>query len=115
MSSANVENQRRWFAGFNARDVEAVIAVCDPSGVFISTFAVGGGAVYQGHGGMRRDFGDLAEAWGDDIRLEPEAYSTSVSTRSRSASRAGAEDTAARKWRCRSRRCHGGAMVACST
>jgi ketosteroid isomerase-like protein len=23
---------------------------------------------------MRRYFGDLAEAWGDEIRLEPEAY-----------------------------------------
>ena len=74
MSEENVQLLRRWFEGFNARDVEAVIAVCDPSGVFISTFAVGGAAVYHGHDGVRRYFGDLAEAWGDEIRLEPEAY-----------------------------------------
>jgi ketosteroid isomerase-like protein len=70
----NVELLRRWFEGFNARDIAAVIAVCDPSGLFISAFAVGGAAVYHGHDGMRRYFGDLAEAWGDEIRLEPEAY-----------------------------------------
>jgi ketosteroid isomerase-like protein len=74
MSERNVELLRRWFEGFNARDVEAVIAVCDPSGVFISTFAVGGAAVYHGHDGMRRYFGDLAEAWGDEIFLEPKVY-----------------------------------------
>jgi ketosteroid isomerase-like protein len=74
MSEHNVELLRRWFEGFNARDVEAVIAVCDPSGVFISTFAVGGAAVYHGHDGMRRYFGDLAEAWGDEIFLEPKVY-----------------------------------------
>jgi ketosteroid isomerase-like protein len=74
MSEQNVELLRRWFEGFNARDIEAVIAVCDPRGVFTSTFAVGGAAVYHGHDGMRRYFADLAEAWGDEIRLEPEAY-----------------------------------------
>jgi ketosteroid isomerase-like protein len=74
MSDRNVELMFRWFEAFNARDVEAAIALCDPSGVFISTFAVGGAAVYQGCDGMRSYFGDLAEAWGDEIRLEPEAY-----------------------------------------
>jgi ketosteroid isomerase-like protein len=74
MPERNIELLRRWFEAFNARDIEAVIALCDPSGVFISTFAVGGAAVYHGHDGMRRYFGDLAEAWGDEIRLEPEAY-----------------------------------------
>jgi hypothetical protein len=41
MSDRNIELLRRWFAALNARDLEAVIALCDPSGVFISTFAVG--------------------------------------------------------------------------
>jgi ketosteroid isomerase-like protein len=70
----NIELLRRWFEAFNARDVEAAIALCDPSGVFISTFAVGGAIVYHGNDGMRKYFGDLAEVWGDEIRLEPEAY-----------------------------------------
>ena len=74
MSERNVELLRRWFEALNARDIEAVIALCDPSGVLISTFAAVSGAVYHGHAGMRRYFGDLAEAWGDDLRLEPEAY-----------------------------------------
>jgi ketosteroid isomerase-like protein len=72
--SENVELMRRWFDAFNARDVEAAVAVCDPSGVFISTMAVGGAAVYQGHEGMRSYFADHAEAWGDQIHLEPEAF-----------------------------------------
>jgi ketosteroid isomerase-like protein len=70
----NLELLRRWFEAFNDRDVEAAVALCDPSGVFISTFAVGGAAVYHGRDGMRRYFGDLTEVWGDEIRLEPEAY-----------------------------------------
>jgi ketosteroid isomerase-like protein len=73
VSEGDIELLRRWFDAFNARDVEAAVALCDPSGVFTSTFAVGGAAVYHGHNGMRRYFGDLAEAW-DEIRLEPEAY-----------------------------------------
>jgi ketosteroid isomerase-like protein len=74
MSDGNIELLRRWFEALNARDLEAVIALCDPSGVFISTFAAVGGAVYHGHDGMRGYFGDLAEAWGDEFRVEPEAY-----------------------------------------
>jgi ketosteroid isomerase-like protein len=74
MSECDVELLRCWFEAFNARDVEAAIALCDPSGVFISTFAVGGAVVYHGRDGMRKYFGDLAEVWGDEIRLEPEAY-----------------------------------------
>jgi ketosteroid isomerase-like protein len=74
MSEQNVELLRRWFEAFNAHDIEAVIALCDPSGVLISAFAAVSGAVYRGHDGMRRYFGDLGNAWGDDLRLEPEAY-----------------------------------------
>jgi hypothetical protein len=32
------------------------------------------GAVYHGHDGMRRWHRDLQEAWGEEIRLEPEAH-----------------------------------------
>ena len=37
-------------------------------------FAAVGGGVYYGHDGMRRWHRDLQEAWGEQIRLQPEAY-----------------------------------------
>jgi ketosteroid isomerase-like protein len=74
MPRENIELLRRWFEALNARDVDAVIALSDPSGVFISSFAAVEGAAYHGHDGMRRYFGDLADAWGDELRIEPEAY-----------------------------------------
>jgi hypothetical protein len=37
-------------------------------------FAAVGGAVYHGHDGLRDYYRDLADAWGDDIRIEPAAY-----------------------------------------
>jgi hypothetical protein len=35
---------------------------------------VPGGAVYHGHDGLRKWLGDLEEAWGDELRVEPEAF-----------------------------------------
>jgi hypothetical protein len=57
---------------FNARDIEAFIAYCDPGIEFHSTMGVGG-AVYHGHDGLRSWPRDVEEVWGE-IRLEPEAY-----------------------------------------
>jgi ketosteroid isomerase-like protein len=48
--------------------------LCDPDGVFISSFAAVEGVVYRGHDGMRRYFEDLADAWGDELRIETEGY-----------------------------------------
>jgi ketosteroid isomerase-like protein len=70
----NVELHRCWTEAFNTRDVEAVVASCDPSIEFHSSFAAVGGGVYHGHDGMRGYFRDLEETWGDEIRVEPEAY-----------------------------------------
>ena len=74
MSQENVELHRRTYEAFNARDVEAFIAYCDPQIEFHSTFAAVGGAVYHGHDGLRKWHRDLEEAWGEHIRVEPEAY-----------------------------------------
>jgi len=74
MSQENVELHRRTYEAFNARDVERFIGLCDPGIEFHSTFAAVGGAVYRGHAGLRRWHRDLSDAWGDDIRVEPEAY-----------------------------------------
>jgi hypothetical protein len=58
---------------FNTRDIEALIALCDPAIELHSVFAAVG-AVYHGHDGMRRWHRDLQEAWGEEIRVEPEAH-----------------------------------------
>jgi ketosteroid isomerase-like protein len=76
MSREDIELLRRWFEALNARDIEGLTALCDPSGVFISSLSAveGAGAVYHGHDGLRRYFEDLADAWGDELRIETEAY-----------------------------------------
>jgi ketosteroid isomerase-like protein len=74
MSEHNVVLHRRIVEAFNARDAEAVIALYDPSIEFHSAFAAVGGAVYHGHDGVRRWFRDLEDAWGAEVRVEPETY-----------------------------------------
>ena len=53
MSQENVELHRRAIQAFNARDIEAFIAYCDPGIEWHSTFAAVGGAIYHGHDGIR--------------------------------------------------------------
>jgi hypothetical protein len=74
VSEQNVELLRRWITAFNARDLEAMIALSDPNVEFHSAFAVVGGASYHRHAGMRRWHRNLEETWGSEIRLQPEAY-----------------------------------------
>ncbi len=69
----NVELHRCAYEAFNARDVQAFIAYFDPSIEWNSAMTVPGGAVYHGHDGVRRWLGDLQDAWGDELRVEPEA------------------------------------------
>ena len=72
MSEQDVELQRRFTEAFNARDVEALIALSNPSVEIHSTFAELG-AVYHGHAGLRRWHRDFDDAW-EKVRVEPEAY-----------------------------------------
>ena len=74
MSQENVDLHRRWFEAYNARDIEALIAYCDPGIEFHSVFAAVGGALYHGHDGMRRWHRDIQDVWGEEISIEPEAY-----------------------------------------
>jgi ketosteroid isomerase-like protein len=74
VSEENVKLMRRAIEAYNARDVEAFIPLCDPNIELHSVFAAVGGAVYHGHDGMRKFFRDFKEVWGDEIRIEPEAY-----------------------------------------
>src|SRR5919202_3165760 len=73
MSGQNIELHRRAIEAFNARDVDAIVALSDPGSEGHSVFAEVSG-VYHGHEGARRFFRDLDDAWGADLRLEPEAY-----------------------------------------
>lgn len=74
MSEQNIEIARTFTWAFNEGDIETVISCCDPSIEFHSTFAAVGGELYHGHEGMRRWHRELAEAWGGEIRSEPEAF-----------------------------------------
>jgi ketosteroid isomerase-like protein len=74
MSSANVDLHVRAMAAFNARDVDAIVAFFDPNIEYHSTFAAADGVVYHGHDGIRSWHRNLRDAWGEDIRVEVEAY-----------------------------------------
>jgi ketosteroid isomerase-like protein len=74
MTESNVERNRSVIEAFNARDIERYLAFCDPSIEWHSTFAAVGGAVYHGHDGVRRWHRDLEDTWGEEIRIEPEAF-----------------------------------------
>ena len=74
MSQETVDLHRRSVEACNTRDVENFIAFCDPQIELHSTVTVPGGAAYHGHDGVRRWHRDLADGWGDELRVEPEAY-----------------------------------------
>jgi ketosteroid isomerase-like protein len=73
MSQQNVDVVHAFTEAFNAGDIEALVACCDPKIELHSTFAAIGGAIYHGHEGMRNWRRDLEEAWGGEIRSALEA------------------------------------------
>ena len=73
VSEGNIELHRRAIDAYNAYDLEAFIPIADPSIEFHSLGAEIGG-VYQGHDGLRKFLEDLDDAWGGEVRLEPEAF-----------------------------------------
>lgn len=74
MSRKNVELARGLLDAFNRHDIDAHVAHLDPSVEYHSVMTVPGGAAYHGHDGVRRYFRDFEDAWGDDFRVEPEAF-----------------------------------------
>jgi ketosteroid isomerase-like protein len=74
MSEKNVDLHHRSVEAFNTRDVEKFIVFCDPQIELYSTVTVPGGTAYHGHDGVRKWHRDLADGWGDELRVEPEAY-----------------------------------------
>ena len=73
MSEQNVEAHRRFIEAFNARDIDLLIALCDRHVEFHSLFAAVGDTVYHGPE-IRKWHRDLEDAWGKEIRIEPEAF-----------------------------------------
>jgi hypothetical protein len=74
VSEQNVDLYRRAVGAFNARDLDAMLMLIDRSCEWHSTFAAVSGGVYHGHDGIRKWHRDMEDAWGEEIRLEPEAY-----------------------------------------
>ena len=74
MSERNVELHRRVIEAYNAREIEQLVALCDPGVEWTSTFAAVGGGVYHGHDGMRSYLRDTEDVWGTEIHVEPEAF-----------------------------------------
>ena len=74
MSEQNIDRHRGIYRAINARDAEALVALCDPKVELQSVFASVEGALYHGHDGARKWQADLAEAWGGEFRVELEAY-----------------------------------------
>jgi ketosteroid isomerase-like protein len=70
MSQRNVEIVRRWFEGFNARDVDALVGLADPDCEWLPFRAQLEGIVYRGHEGVRRFVGDVDEDWAA-FRIDP--------------------------------------------
>ena len=74
MSLENVEIARAFVRAFNAGDVGALVACCDPEAEFHSRFAAIGGADYRGHDEVRQWYRDIVGEWGDAIRAEAEVF-----------------------------------------
>jgi len=74
VSEENVELHRQANDAFNTRDIEAYIAFCDPEIELHSAVTGPGPAIYHRHEGVRKWHADITEAFGGDLRAEPEAY-----------------------------------------
>src|SRR5688572_15739453 len=70
MSERNIQLHRRANEAFNTRDVEDFLAYCDPE-IELESSVTG---FHRGHDGVRTWHRDLSDAFGEDLRVEPEAY-----------------------------------------
>jgi ketosteroid isomerase-like protein len=74
VSEQNVDLLRRVIDAYNPRDIDALIACCDPQIELHPAFAGPvSGAIYHGHDELRTWHRDSEDAW-EELRGEPEAY-----------------------------------------
>ena len=71
MPSENLRLHRRVIEAFNARDVDGIVALCDPA---IELHSAVTASVYSGHEGVRSWHRDLEEAFGAEVWIEPVKY-----------------------------------------
>ena len=71
----NADIVRRVFAAFSRRDVESLLALCDPEIVFVPQTGrlAGRDEPYRGHEGLRTYLADVARVW-QELRSEPDEY-----------------------------------------
>ena len=73
MSEQNVELHRRLVEALNSRDIEAMLAGCDPNIEYRPLLSAIGVTAYDGHDGLRSWVGQLDDAW-EELRVEAKAY-----------------------------------------
>jgi ketosteroid isomerase-like protein len=71
----NAEIVRKVFAAFSRRDVDALLALCDPEIVFVPPTGrlAGRDEPYRGHDGLRTYMADVSRVW-QELRSEPDEY-----------------------------------------
>jgi ketosteroid isomerase-like protein len=71
----NADIVREVFDSFTRRDIEALLAVCDPEIVFTPPTGrlAGRNEPYRGHDGLRTYLADVARVW-QELRSEPDEY-----------------------------------------
>jgi hypothetical protein len=74
MSERNVELHRRLYEAFN-ESIDSFIVLCHPEIELFSAFvAVSGVTVFRGHDGLRELVRGYEEVFGDEVRVEVEAF-----------------------------------------
>jgi ketosteroid isomerase-like protein len=71
MSQQNVEVVRSAHEALNGGDVDALVALCDPAFRLDMSDRVLNPTVYEGHGGIRRFYGEVRDVWAS-YTWEPE-------------------------------------------
>jgi ketosteroid isomerase-like protein len=68
-----LEVVRRSFATFNAREVEDLVALCNPDSEWLPFRAQLEGMVYRGHEGIRQFVQDMDDDW-EVYRIDPQEF-----------------------------------------
>ena len=74
MSQDNVETVRRCYSLWESREWSAIPQLFDPKIEIDLSRNVFNPDVYHGHDGVRKWHREFRDVWGDEFRVEPEAY-----------------------------------------